>query len=149
MAHIVAALVNYQPVSRFTFSGRYAVKSAENRVGNLESSSTAQLLMGRGILDITDRLDAGLISSVLFSDGFSDRRYGVGGELGIIVLKNLRIAGGYNLFGFTDRDLNTFGTTRKGPYLELGFKFDEGLFGIGNEPRPAGGNAGRDGGNRE
>ena len=63
---------------------------------------------------------------------------GSGGELGLLVMKNLRVAAGYNLFGFTDKDLNTFGTTRKGAYLELGFKFDESLFGLGGTaPRRA------------
>jgi uncharacterized repeat protein (TIGR01451 family) len=130
-AHILAAMVNYQPVQRFTFSGRYAGKMSNNRVNGIESDNTAQLLMARGILDLTSRFDAGLITSTLFSDGFADRRYGLGGELGLILMKNLRVAGGYNLFGFTDKDLNSMGTTRKGPYLELGFKFDESLFGIG------------------
>ena len=133
-AHILAAMVNYQPVQRFTFSGRYAGKLANNRVNGIESDNTAQLLMARGILDLSSRFDAGLITSTLFSDGFADRRYGLGGELGLILMKNLRVAGGYNLFGFTDKDLNTMGTTRKGPYLELGFKFDESLFGIGGAP---------------
>ena len=145
LAHILAAMLNYQPVQRFTLSGRYAARSTDNRANGLETNTTAQLLMGRGILDLTSRLDLGVISSALFTDGVSDRRYGLGGELGLVVMKNLRVAGGYNLFGFTDRDLNTFGTTRKGPYLELGFKFDEALFGLGGDKAPAT----RDGGRHE
>lgn len=86
--------------------------------------------------------------SLLATDGLSSRQYGLGGELGLIVMKNLRIAGGYNLFGFTDKDLNTFGTTRKGAYLELGFKFDESLFGLGATPAPCE-NACRTGGKDE
>ena len=131
LAHILAALVNYQPASRVTLSGRYAAKVARDDIGTLSTRTTSQLVMGRGIFDLNRRLDAGLIGSLLASDGFSSRRYGLGGELGLIVLKNLRVAGGYNLFGFTDKDLNTFGTTRKGAYLELGFKFDESMFGLG------------------
>ncbi len=132
LAHILAALVNYQPASRVTLSGRYAAKVARDDIGTLSTRTTSQLVMGRGIFDLNRRLDAGLIGSLLASDGFSSRRYGLGGELGLIVLKNLRVAGGYNFFGFTDKDLNTFGTTRKGAYLELGFKFDESMFGLGN-----------------
>jgi hypothetical protein len=45
-------------------------------------------------------------------------------------MKNLRVAGGYNLFGFTDRELDSFGTTRRGAYLELGFKLDESFLGL-------------------
>ncbi|MCC6317393.1 MAG: DUF11 domain-containing protein, partial [Gemmatimonadaceae bacterium] len=140
LAHIVAAAVNYQPVQRFTLSGRYAAKAATNSINGVGTHSTAQLFMGRGVLDLSSRFDLGAIGSLLTSDGFADRRYGLGGELGLILMKNLRVAGGYNLFGFTDRDLNSFGTTRRGPYVELGFKFDEALFGAG---------ATRDGGSRQ
>ncbi|MCC6931569.1 MAG: DUF11 domain-containing protein [Gemmatimonadaceae bacterium] len=136
MAHILAGLVNLQATDRLTLSGRYAAKSARDVVGVTSTRSTSQLFMGRGILDLTKRVDAGVIGSLLATDGLSSRQYGLGGELGLIVMKNLRIAGGYNLFGFTDKDLNTFGTTRKGAYLELGFKFDESLFGLGATPAP-------------
>lgn len=137
VAHILASMLNYQPAPRLTLSGRYAARSTSDRGGGVQTSSTAQLLMGRGILDLTQRVDAGIIASSLFSDGFSDRSYGLGGEVGVVVLKNMRLAGGYNLFGFTDKDLNSFGTTRKGPYLELGFKFDESLFGLGSNSTTA------------
>lgn len=136
ISHIVAALVNHQPTQRLTLSGRYAARRSSDAVGAIETNSTAQLFMGRGILDLSSRLDAGLIGSVLATDGLSTRRYGLGGELGVLVMRNLRIAGGYNLFGFTDKDLNTFGTTRKGAYLELGFKFDESLLGLGGSATP-------------
>jgi uncharacterized repeat protein (TIGR01451 family) len=142
-AHILAGLVNYQPVQRFVLSGRYAAKASTNSLAGVATDNTAQLLMGRAVLDLSRRLDAGVIASSLFSDGFADRKYGLGAELGLIVMKNLRVAGGYNLFGFTDKDLNSFGTTRKGAYIELGFKFDESMFGISSS---ASAPAGRDGG---
>jgi hypothetical protein len=147
LAHILAALVNYQPVQRVTLSGRYAAKTARDDIGPISTRSTAQLFMGRGLFDLNRRVDLGVIGSILASDGFSTRRYGVGGELGLILIKNLRVAGGYNLFGFTDKELNTFGTTRKGAYLELGFKFDESLFGLGTTGVPCD-NACRDGGKK-
>jgi hypothetical protein len=69
-----------------------------------------------------------VIGSVMGTQGFSQRRYGLGGELGVVVMRNLRLAGGYNLFGFTDRDFDSLGYTQRGAYLEFGFKFDELLF---------------------
>jgi hypothetical protein len=138
VAHIGAAIVNYQPVTRLTFSGRYAAKYSTHTTNGLASDHTTQLLMGRGVVDLSSRLDAGLIGSLLFSEGLSDRKYGLGGEIGLILMRNLRIAGGYNLFGFTDRHLDAFGTTRRGPYLELGFKFDETLFPGSSAPRTGG-----------
>ncbi len=148
MAHILAGLVNFQPTARVTLSGRYAGKLARDDIGTLSTTTNAQLFMGRGIFDLNRHLDAGIIGSVLATDGFGSRSYGLGGELGVIMLRNLRIAGGYNLFGFTDKDLNTFGTTRKGAYLELGFKFDESLFGLGGNETPCD-NACRAGGKKE
>jgi hypothetical protein len=41
---------------------------------------------------------------------------------------NLRLAGGYNLFGVRDRDLLERTATDRGFYIQLGFKFDESLF---------------------
>ena len=135
VAHIGAAIVNYQPVTRLTLSGRYAAKYATSRLDGTPLSSTAQLFMGRGVLDITNRFDVGLITSTLAGGDETDRLYGLGGELGVVVMKNVRIAGGYNVFGFTDRDFSSFGTTRRGAYVEFGFKFDEGMFGVGETPR--------------
>lgn len=43
-------------------------------------------------------------------------------------ISDLRLAGGYNLFGVRDRDLLEGTITDRGFYLHLGFKFDESLF---------------------
>lgn len=134
-ANIAAALVNVQPTTRWTLSTRYAAKQATDQRDGTSVSSSAQLLMGRSIFDITRRLDVGVIGSVLGDRGFGERRYGVGGELGVVVMRNLRLAGGYNLFGFTDRDFESLGYTQRGPYIEFGFKFDESLFGKHQEKR--------------
>ncbi|MGH7526622.1 MAG: hypothetical protein ACREMX_07945 [Gemmatimonadales bacterium] len=67
------------------------------------------------------------------SDGLTSRRYGLGIEGGRLLTRNLRLAAGYNLFGFSDRDLTSAGYTSHGLYLDLGFKFDEALFGAGGE----------------
>nr|MCU0647634.1 hypothetical protein [Gemmatimonadaceae bacterium] len=128
MANIAAALVNVQPSTRWTISTRYAAKQATDQRDGDEVASSAHLLMGRTIYDLNRRLDVGLIGSVLGNGRFAERRYGVGGELGVIVMRNLRVAGGYNVFGFTDRDFESLGYTQRGPYLEFGFKFDEMLF---------------------
>ncbi len=148
LVHIFASLVNYQPSATVTLSGRYAAKLATTKTSGASEQSTSQLVMGRGVFDLTKRVDAGLIGSMLFSNGMSSRSYGLGGELGWILMTNLRVAAGYNLFGFKDKDLNTFGTTRKGPYLELGFKFDESLFGARTTEAPCSA-ACQNGGRRE
>jgi hypothetical protein len=44
-------------------------------------------------------------------------------------LQVVRIAWGYNAFGFTGRDRAALGYTQHGAYLDLGVKFHEWLFG--------------------
>ncbi len=130
-AHIVAGLLNYQANARLVLSGRLAAKYATDRSEGFVTTSDAQLLMARAIYDLTPRWDAGLIGSVLFNDGGAARKYGLGAEVGRIILTNLRLAVGYNMWGYRDRDLSSFGFTMKGAYLDFAFKFDESLFGRG------------------
>ena len=127
-SNVAAMLVNTQMTPRLTMSARYAAKRANDLRENVRTISSAHLLMGRTVYDINRKLDVGVIGSLLGSDGFSQRRYGAGGELGVVVMKNLRLAAGYNVFGFTDRDFESLGYTQKGLYLDIGFKFDEALF---------------------
>ena len=103
-------------------------------MGGLTTHSNAQLLMQRTLVDLSSRWDAGVIGSVLVSDGFTSRRYGFGVEAGRLLMRNLRLAAGYNVFGFSDRDLTSAGYTSQGLYLDLGFKFDEALFGAREQP---------------
>ena len=128
---IMAGLLNWQPTDRLVLSGRLAAKvGRENREGTA-SESQAQLLMGRATYDLTRSWDVGLISSLLVADGGSARRYGAGAEIGRLVATNLRLAVGYNLFGYREKDLDAFGYTSRGAYVEFAFKFDETLFGRG------------------
>ncbi|MCC7052125.1 MAG: DUF11 domain-containing protein, partial [Gemmatimonadaceae bacterium] len=129
VADVLAALVNIQPNPWWTISTRYAAKVARDRVDDVTVQNTAHLMMARSVHDLSRRVDVGVIGSVLGNGSFSERRYGLGGELGLVVMRNLRLAGGYNLFGFSDRDFQSLGYTQRGPYLEFGFKFDETLFG--------------------
>ncbi len=128
IANIAALLLNVQPVPTVTFSTRYAGKLASDTRDGITDRTSAHLLMGRTIVDLTKRTDVGLIGSVLGDGKFVERRYGMGVELGAVVMRNLRLAGGWNVFGFTDRDFDSLGYTQRGPYVEFGFKFDEDLF---------------------
>ena len=133
VANIAALLLNVQPDPRLTFSARYAAKFANDEKDGATTRTVSQLVMGRTIYDVNRWLDLGLIGSVLGDASFGQRAYGVGTEAGFIVVRNLRLALGYNFFGFTDRDFSALGYTQQGPYLEFGFKFDEGLLGIGRD----------------
>ena len=127
-ANVAAFLLNMQPVPTLTLSTRFAGKMSADTRDGVTSRTTAQLLMGRAIVDLSTRFDLGLIGSTLGSANFAERQYGLGTEFGMVLLRNLRLAGGYNLFGFTDRDFALLGYTQRGPYMEFGLKFDERLF---------------------
>ena len=126
--HIVSVNLNYQPTKALTTSAHYAGKLVSDESNNITSSSNTHLLSGRTIYDLTERWDAGLNYSALFSDLFKSCRYGVGGEVGYMVAANLWLSGGYNIFGFRDKDLGTEDYTGQGVYFRLRFKFDEELF---------------------
>jgi hypothetical protein len=44
------------------------------------------------------------------------------------MIRNLRIAVGYNVFGFHENYITTASRTDRGLYLHLGYKFSEDLF---------------------
>ena len=52
----------------------------------------------------------------------------------------MRLAAGYNVFGFRDDDMIGEERTDRGPYATFGLKFGEDLFGFGKpSPAPAAG----------
>jgi len=77
--------------------------------------------------DLAKHWDMGFLASTMFSNGFSSRQYSVGPELGRMLAKNLWGSVGYNLLGYHDIDLSGENQMRRGAYLRLRFKFDEGL----------------------
>lgn len=129
--HVVAAHANYHPTRPLTIAAQLAAKwvseSFDTGAAVLDTSFAAQLAGARVIYDLTERWDAGVQASGLFSDG--SRQYGFGFETGYALIDNLWLSIGYNLIGFTDEDLVDSDYTRRGVYLRLRFKFDEKLFG--------------------
>jgi hypothetical protein len=132
--NILSVLFNYQPVKALTMSSLYATKFVSDSTAGLSSRSNTHLLSGRAIYDLTRTWDAGMNYSALFSDFFKSCQYGLGGEIGHLVATNLWLSGGYNFFGFKDKDLGTEEYTAQGIYLRIRFKFDEDLF-SGNDPK--------------
>ena len=60
--------------------------------------------------------------------GVQSKYYGVGLELGFMVMENLWLSAGYNVFGYSDKDLTAGEYTNKGAFVRLRYKFDEDLF---------------------
>jgi large repetitive protein len=125
---IVSAHVNQQIDAQLTLSARVAAKWARDESLNLFSSYRTQLLFARAVVDITERWDLGLQTSALLGSAGRSRQLGLGTEVGYLVANNLWLSVGWNVFGFTDRDLSAQDHTQRGAYLRLRFKFDETAF---------------------
>ena len=128
LVHIFSTHINYHPTSDWALTAHLAAKKVGETYDQLESKSVTTLYSTKGTYDINNWLDAGLKASMLSNANLIDRQYGLGTELGFIARRNLRIAVGYNVFGFEDRDLTESNYTQQGAYVGMSYKFDERLF---------------------
>ena len=127
-AEIVSMHFNYQANRSSVFSGRYAAKYVTEDALGILSKSSGQLISGRVTHDISSKWDVGIVSSLHTDGGLGNRKAGLGLEVGYLLHENLWLSGGYNLFGFKDKDLAGADYTDKGFYVRLRYKFDETLF---------------------
>jgi hypothetical protein len=135
--NIVSGHANWRASTASTFNAHVAGKWVGDERGGIKVNTNAQLLGGRAMVDLTRRLDGGVSARLLTSHDFAAKQYGLGGEAGWLMGKNVRLAAGYNVFGFRDDDIAGSERTDHGPYLRIGVKFDEYLF-EGWQPAPRG-----------
>jgi uncharacterized repeat protein (TIGR01451 family) len=136
-ATVLATALNLRPAHAVTLSLRYGAKRADDQRDGQQVMSQAQVALARAVWDISAHWDVGVIGSVHGDGGFAQRTYGTGVEVGSAFLRNLRLALGYNVFGYTDRDFTSLGTTQRGPYLEFGYRLDDATFSGGSrKPHP-------------
>jgi hypothetical protein len=109
-------------------SNRYAAKLATDDSNNLRSSAFAQLLSTRGTYQFAQRWDVSLAGSTMLTEGASWGQFGLGGELGYALMKNLWVSTGYNVLGYRDQDLTGDDVTHRGAFIRMRFKFDENIF---------------------
>ncbi|MDH5233795.1 MAG: hypothetical protein OEW77_02475 [Gemmatimonadota bacterium] len=136
-AHILSAHLNVRLRPDFVLSGQYAARLATSGTDGVETRPTAQLLGLRGLLDIGEKWDAGLITRILANGDLSSREFGLGAEIGRRMARNLRLALGTNFMGFRDDGLAGVASTVRGFYIDLGWKFGEEIFGTQPNPAPA------------
>jgi len=113
---------NYQPVKSLTVMAEYAVKYVDVRgVG----TSLTDLLRGRVLYDLTDRIDLGFHAGVVRQRSSNTYTLSWGPEVGFVLFKNFWISVGYNFSGFYDDDFDDANYWAEGPYLKFRLKFDE------------------------
>lgn len=125
---LISIHASWQPRRPFTFGGRFAAKWTDEKSNGLASRSNAQLISGRATWDVTPRWDVSLVASGLLSRGTKSRQYGLGLEVGYMLIENLWVSAGYNIFGYREEDLASGEYTNKGFFLRMRYKFDEDLF---------------------
>ena len=119
---------NYQPERSLILTGRFATKYVNEESSGISSRSFGNLVSGRITYDITSRWDVGVVASLHTDGGLSNRKMGLGLEVGYMVQENLWLSAGYNVFGFKDKDLAGADYTDRGVYVRMRYKFDETLF---------------------
>ncbi|HEY4375469.1 MAG TPA: hypothetical protein VGN52_26335, partial [Burkholderiales bacterium] len=125
---LVSFNFNYQPERSIILTGRYATKYVNDESSGIVSRSFGNLISGRITYDLTNRWDIGINTSLHTDGGLSNRKIGLGLEVGYMVQENLWLSGGYNFFGFRDKDLQGADYTDRGVYVRMRYKFDESLF---------------------
>ncbi|NNM33083.1 MAG: DUF11 domain-containing protein, partial [Gemmatimonadetes bacterium] len=139
-AHVVSGHANYR-AGDFTFSGQYGAKFVREDLDDEEGENERASLVGaRIIYDLGSHFDVGvsgwaLRTGSLFPAGGSfglgediespQNRYAAGAELGWSPAAGLRIAGGYNAFGFLEDDFLPDQPTDHGFYVRVGYKIDQ------------------------
>jgi uncharacterized repeat protein (TIGR01451 family) len=118
---------NYQLTADNILSGRYATKFQTMTFTPDEYESIVHLLGLKYSTRFNLRWGMNFRSGMLTSFGGSGR-YSFGLGLDYLIRKNLRIAMGYQLTGFRDKDLDTQRYYGQGLRLGLQWKFDESLF---------------------
>ena len=122
---ILSTHINYQPTSRLTFMGEYALKYEDvESVG----TSLTDLLRGRVTYDLTDRFDVNFHAGIMRNVNTSSYLLSWGPEVGVRVVKNFWVSVGYNFSGFYDRDFEDANYWAKGFYMKFRVKFDENTF---------------------
>jgi hypothetical protein len=134
-AHVFSSHANFHPVTAWTFSGQLALKLASQWAPGGVVHTHAELLDLRAVRDLNAQWDVGASTRALVTLGEGRSQYGIGLEVGRTLRTDLRLALGYNLFGFRDRDLTGENYSDQGVYVRFGFKFDESLLGL--RPQPA------------
>ena len=126
--NILSLDVNCQPSANWQLSMHYAGKLTFDDAVTGNDSTSAHLIAGHVVYDLTKRFDVGFGANALVSGDGQSVQYAVGPEIGFTLTDNLRAALGYNFSGFSDRDLTREEYTSRGVYLALRLKFDEALF---------------------
>ncbi|MDQ0289415.1 SdrD B-like domain-containing protein [Oligosphaera ethanolica] len=119
---------NWQPCDWLILEAKYACKSTSAEYLDSALFSDVKAMAAR--VDITDRVFVAIGGRVLSQYDVSAHSLSYGATIGFNVVKDLRLAFGYNFEGFEDRDFSRGERWDKGFFVALHWKFDESIFGV-------------------
>gem|GEM_PF-551206 len=117
--------VNSQISDRWQLTANYGVKHVQTDLLGDSLSSWSHLAGAETRYDITEWLDIGARAQVMKTGGVDGLAYSYGPNIGVSPVDNLWISAGYNVEGYSDDDFEAAEYSRKGPYLQIRFKFDQ------------------------
>ncbi len=92
-------------------------------VGGQKSYTDLMIAGIRG--EIFKRVDLGIEGRVLYQRQAGDYNYDVAPEIGIVVMRNIRLGFGWNVIGYTEEQFSGDGYFAKGPYFTADIKLSE------------------------
>ncbi|HVZ38986.1 MAG TPA: hypothetical protein VHI13_06895 [Candidatus Kapabacteria bacterium] len=120
-----------QPADGLEIGAKYALKSALDGADGVEIRTLTDMVQLRGEYDLTSFLNVAVEGRALRQVELGDLKLSGSAEVGVVVLPNTMLVGGYSFQGYTERDLVDYVYSAKGPYITVRAKFTEGLFGFG------------------
>lgn len=137
-AHLLSTHVNVLPAEGALVRGQWVTRLGDetSELDGFDFGGNSHLFGVRTTFDLAHYLDIGVVGRTLLAGAAAADQYGLGFEIGTVLTNDLRLAAGYNAFGFSDDNNLTDDATDHGFYLQLGFKFDESLFGARRTEAP-------------
>ena len=123
---------------RWQLTANWGAKYVQTDLLGQSLDSWSHLLGGETRYDIRPWLDVGARAQFITSSGSDGLAYSWGPSVGVSPVDNLWVSFGYNVEGYNDDDFEAAEYSRKGPYLQIRFKFDqEGARGLLRRISPA------------
>lgn len=123
--NLIKLAQNYQysknGIFTFSISGKYM----KDKYEGVSENHLAYLIVTGVTHNVTEKIDLGLNLGVLTDHTFNEAKYSLGGEIGYQLPKDIWLSLGYNVMGFSDRELDVNGDYRGGVYLRFRMKLSE------------------------
>ncbi len=116
---------NYNPNDTFEISLQYGAKYVFDALGDYDSNSWVHLGGIDARYDISKKIDIGVQTSTLYTQGADNLDYGVGAYIGYNLIDTMWLSLGYNWEGFTDGDFDLQTYRQEGPYVKFRMRFDQ------------------------